>query len=157
MLFTLCVLLSTASSGDIQRHALWADLTGDYPEQTGNEDNEEISQSTYAKVHDPATTIFTLSNFGARHSLDRRQTSFCNVLGLQERCWRSRALRVTLQRESEIACICPGDFVYFVVNKISYFSVSRPGPLLTFACTDSYYAYKMTKCIQIVIEVQKIQ
>ena len=47
--------------------------------------------------------------------------------------------------------------MYFVVNKMSYFSVSGPGPLLTSACTDSYCAYKMTKCIQNVLEVQNIQ
>ena len=76
---------------------------------------------------------------------------------LQERCCRSRALRVTLQRESEIACICAGGFVYFVVNKTSYFSVSGPGLLLYFACTHSHYAYKMTKCAQNVFEVQDIQ
>ena len=63
---------------------------------------------------------------------------------LQERCCHSRALRVTLQRESEIACMCAGGFMYFVVNKMSYFFISRPVPLLSFACTHSYYAYKMT-------------
>ena len=38
--------------------------------------------------------------------------------------------------------------MYFVVNKMSYVYVSGPGPLLVVACTDSYYAYKMIKCIQ---------
>ena len=45
--------------------------------------------------------------------------------------------------------------MYFVVNKMSYFSVSVPGPLLSFACTHSYYAYKMTKDNQNMLEVQK--
>ena len=35
---------------------------------------------------------------------------------MQERYCRSRALRVTLKRESEIACTCAGGFVYFVIN-----------------------------------------
>ena len=48
-------------------------------------------------------------------------------------------------------------FRVFLVNKMSYFSIHRPGPLLFFQCTDSYYAYKMTKCIQNVLEVQNIQ
>ena len=43
--------------------------------------------------------------------------------------------------------------MYFVVNKILYFSVSEPGQLSSFACIDSYYAYKMTKCIQNMLEV----
>ena len=63
-------------------------------------------------------------------------------------------MRVTLQREPGIACICAGGFVYFAVNKMLYFSVSGPGPLLFFICTDSYYPYKMTKCIVNVIEVK---
>ena len=40
---------------------------------------------------------------------------------LHERCCRSRVLHVMLQQESEIACICAGGFVYFVVNIMSYF------------------------------------
>ena len=47
--------------------------------------------------------------------------------------------------------------MYFVVNKVSYFSVSGPDPLLTFACIDSDYACKRPKCIQNVPEVQSIQ
>ena len=66
----------------------------------------------------------------------------------------SAACYVTLQRESEIACICVGDFVYFVVNKLSFFA--GPCPFLSFACTHSYYAYQKTKCIQNVLEVQNI-
>ena len=46
--------------------------------------------------------------------------------------------------------------MYFVVNKMLYFSVSEPGPLLSFACTHSYYAYKLTKCIQNVLEVHNL-
>ena len=42
--------------------------------------------------------------------------------------------------------------MYFVINKMSYCSVSGPGLLLSLACTYSYYAYKMTKCIQNVLE-----
>ena len=38
----------------------------------------------------------------------------------------SAACYVTLQRESEIACICVGDFVYFVVNKLSFFAGPCP-------------------------------
>ena len=47
----------------------------------------------------------------------------------------SAACNVTAS--SEIACICAGGFVYFVVNKMSYCSVSGPSPLLSFACTYS--------------------
>ena len=57
--------------------------------------------------------------------------------------------------------------MYFVVNKISlffffflffvFFLVSGAGPLLSFACTHFYYTYKMTKCIQHVLEVLNIQ
>ena len=81
------------------------------------------------------------------HSPDfkKNMTNFLNFITLQERCCRSWVLHVTLQRESEIVCICAGGFVYFVVNKMSYFSISGPGPLLSFACTHSYYAYKKTK------------
>ena len=43
--------------------------------------------------------------------------------------------------------------MYFVVNKMLHSSISGPGPFLSFACTDSYYAYKMTKCIQNMIQV----
>ena len=35
-----------------------------------------------------------------------------------------------------------------IVNKMSYFSVYGPGPLLSSACTDSYYVCKMTNCIR---------
>ena len=64
---------------------------------------------------------------------------------LQEGCCRSQALRVTLQRESEIACICAGGFVYFIVNKMSYFSVSGSGPLLSFACTHASYCIRQVE------------
>ena len=33
--------------------------------------------------------------------------------------------------------------MFFVVNKMSYFSISGPGPPLSFACTHSSYAYKI--------------
>ena len=46
--------------------------------------------------------------------------------------------------------------MYFVLYKMSYFSVPGSGPLLTFACITSYYAYEMTKCTENVPEV-KIQ
>ena len=63
--------------------------------------------------------------------------------------------RVMLQRESEIAGICAGGFMCFVVNKMSYFFVSVYFRLFV-ACNYSYYAYKMIKCIQKVLEVQHI-
>ena len=89
---------------------------------------------------------------------DQLKFPFILKLTLQERCCHFRTLRVTLQRKSEIACICAGGVVYFVVNKMSYFFfVSGPGPLLFFACTDSYDAYKMTKYIQNMLEVKNVQ
>ena len=101
---------------------------------------------------------------------------FCpkGTITLQERCCHSRVLHVTSrcfvyfvvnnvvtsQRRPEIAYICAGCFVYFVVNKMSYFSVYGPGLILTFACTDSYYAYKMTrmcsKPVSFVVSVPQI-
>ena len=45
--------------------------------------------------------------------------------------------------------------MYFVLNKMSYFSVSGPDLPLTFACIGSYYAYKMIECIQNVLEIKK--
>ena len=45
---------------------------------------------------------------------------------LQEQCCCSRALRVTLQWETEIACTCAGYIVYFVVNKRPYFLFLGP-------------------------------
>ena len=68
----------------------------------------------------------------------------------------SAACNVTVRIEDR-ACTCAGDFMYFIVNKMSYFSVYGPGLLLSFACTDSYYTYKMIKCIQNVPKVQNIQ
>ena len=47
--------------------------------------------------------------------------------------------------------------MYFAVNKMSYFSVYGPGTALPFSCTDSYYAYKMTKCTSNVLEIQNNQ
>ena len=64
---------------------------------------------------------------------------FVSHCTLQERCCRSQALHVTLQREY----MCWSFRVFY--SKMSYLFVYGPGLLLSFACTDSYYTYKMTK------------
>ena len=64
---------------------------------------------------------------------------FLSRCTMQERCCRPQALNVTLQREY----MCCSFRVFY--SKMSYFSVNGPGLLLSFACTDSYYTYKMTK------------
>ena len=63
------------------------------------------------------------------------------ILTLQEWCCHYQALRVKLQRESEIACTCAGGVMYFAVNKMSVF---RFRVWSAFVCTETYNVPKIT-------------